>query len=92
MGSIVLLHNTRREKDMLQKRAFKWLGPYGIYVVERKGTYMLGELDGSRLVSAFAGDHLKKFHPRQPLCLDCTPDIDQEVVLTIEDFLASNEE
>ena len=30
IGSIVLLHDTRREKDMSQKLALKWLGPYRI--------------------------------------------------------------
>ena len=92
MGSIVLLHDTRREKDMLQKLAFKWLGPYRIYnAVEGKGTYMLEELDGSHLAGTFAGDRLKKFHPRQRLRLDGTPNLDQEMVPTLEDFLATDD-
>lgn len=49
-GSIVLLHDTRREKDMSRKLSFKWLGPYKICDgVKDKGTYMLEEPDGSRL-------------------------------------------
>ena len=41
IGSIVLLHNTRREKDISQKLAFKWLGPYRIRdAVKEKGTYL----------------------------------------------------
>ena len=92
MGSIVLLHDTRREKDMSQKLAFKWLGPYRIYhAVEGKETYMLEELDGSRLAGTFAGDRLKKFHPRQRLRLDRTPDLDQEIVPNLEDFLAADD-
>ena len=92
MGSIVLLHNTQRKKDMLQKLAFKWLSPYRIYnVVEGKGTYMLEELDRSHLAGTFAGDRLKKFHPRQRLRLDGTPNLDQEMVPTLEDFLAIND-
>lgn len=92
MGSIVLLHNTRRKKDMSQKLAFKWLGPYRIYhAVEGKGTYMLEELDGSRLAGTFAGDRLKKLHPRHRLRLDRTPDLDQEVVPNLEDFLAADD-
>lgn len=27
VGQVVLLHDTRREKDMSQKLSFKWLGP-----------------------------------------------------------------
>lgn len=92
MGSIVLLNNTRRKKDMLQKLAFKWLGSYKIYhTVERKRTYMLEELDGSRLAGIFAGDRLKKFHPRQRLRLNRTPTLDHEVVPNLEDFLAADD-
>ena len=91
IGSIVLLHDTRREKDMSQKLAFKWLGPYRIHdAVKEKGTYLLEELDGSRLAGTFAGDRLKKFHPRQQLRLDRAPDLDQEVVPTLENFLADD--
>lgn len=39
IGSIVLLYNTRRKKDMSRKFAFKWLGPYQIFhAVRDKGT------------------------------------------------------
>ena len=63
VGSIVLLHDTRRKKDMSRKLSFKWLGPYRIIdAVKDKGTYMLEELDESRLAGTFAGDRLKRFH------------------------------
>lgn len=68
IGNIVLLHETRREKDMSQKLSFKWLGSYQICnAIKTKGTYILEELDGSRLAGTFAGDRLKKFDPRQQL-------------------------
>lgn len=93
IGSVVLLHDTRREKNMSRKLAFKWLGPYRIYnAVEEKGTYMLEELNGSHLAGTFAGDRLKKFHPRQQLHLDYIPDLDQEVLPTLEDFLAADDD
>ena len=45
--NIVLLYNTWREKDMLQKLTFKWLGPYRIHnAIKEKGTYLLKKLDG----------------------------------------------
>ena len=31
IGSVVLLHNTRRKKDMSPKLAFKWLGLYQFF-------------------------------------------------------------
>lgn len=74
---------------MSQKLTFKWQGPYRIYNdVKGKKTYMLEELDGSHLAGFFAGDRLKKFHPRQQLRLDRTSDLGQEVIPTLEDFLA----
>lgn len=66
MGSIVLLHDTRRKKDMSQKLVFKWIDLYRIYhAVEIKKTYMLEEVDRLRLTRTFAGDRLQKFHPWQ---------------------------
>ena len=91
VGQIVLLHDTRREKDMSRKLSFKWLGPYRICdVVKDKGTYMLEELDGSRLAGTFAGDRLKKFHPRQRLHLDHAPNLDHEELPNLDEFLLSD--
>lgn len=93
MRQVVLLHDTRREKNMSRKLSFRLLGPYRICdAVKEKGTYMLEELDGSRLAGTFAGDRLKKFHPRQCLHLDHTPDLDQEILPNLEDFLAANDD
>ena len=66
IGSTVLLYDIRHKKDMSQKLAFKWLGPYQTSdIVKDKGTYMLEELDKLQLADTFVGDKLKKFHPRQ---------------------------
>lgn len=50
---------------------------------------MLEELDGSHLAGTFAGDRLKKFHPRQRLHLDHTPDLDVAELPNLDDFLYS---
>ena len=76
---------------MSRNLLFKWLGPYRICnIVKDKGTYMLEELDKSRLASTFAGDRLKKFHPRQQLQLDHVPDLDLEERPTVDEFLAGD--
>lgn len=76
---------------MSRKLSYKWLGPYKICdMVKHKGTYMLEELDGLRLAGTFAGDRLKKFHPRQRLQLDHTPNLDNEEIPTLNDFLAGD--
>lgn len=53
---------------------------------------MLEELGGSRLAGTFAGDRLKKCHPRQQFRLDYASNLDQEVVPTLEDFLTTNDD
>lgn len=47
-NDIVLLYNTRREKDMSCKLIFKWLSPYQICNLRKdKGIYILEKLNGS---------------------------------------------
>lgn len=41
--------------------------------------------------STFASNHVKKFHLQHQLCLDGTPDLDQKVVPTLEDFFATDD-
>lgn len=64
-GDIVLLNNTRREKNISHKLTFKWLGLYMISdMIKDKGMYMLEELDGLHLARIFVGDRFRKFHSR----------------------------
>ena len=81
IGSIVLLHDTKHKKNMFCKLFFKLLGPYQICnIVKDKNTYMLEELDRSRLAGIFAGNRLKKFHPCQQLKLDHASNLDYEEI------------
>lgn len=52
---------------------------------------MLEELDGSRLAGTYAGDRLKKFHPRQQPRLDHSPNHAQETLPTLDDFSAADD-
>ena len=84
IGSISLLHDTRRKKDMSRKLSFEWLGPYRICdAIKDKSTYILEELDRSQLAGTFADDKLKKFHPRQQLQLDHAPNLDHKEIPTL---------
>ena len=77
--NIILLHDTQCGKKILQKLAFKWLGPYQISnAIKDKGTYMLEEFDRLQLANISADNRLKKFHPWQQLYLDHTPNFDYE--------------
>lgn len=63
INDIVLLYNTKREKEIFHKHAFKWLGLYQIYnLVKNKGIYILEELYESQFVGIFADNRLEKFH------------------------------
>ena len=91
IGSIVLLHNTRRKKDMSRKLSFKWLGLYQICnALKDKGMYIPKELDGSQLARIFAGDRLKKFYPCQQLQLDHAPNLDHKEIPTLDNFIIGN--
>ena len=64
-GDMVLLHNTVLEKQWSKKLDNHWLGPYIIREARLDlGTYLLNELDGTRLQGTYAGDRLKRFYPR----------------------------
>lgn len=73
VDDLVLLYDSQREANMSIKLAFKWLEPYRIAeVVPEKGTYLLKELNGTRLKGTIAGNWLKRFYSRQRL--DDLPD------------------
>ena len=60
----MLKHDAKKEQDMSSqnKLAYCWLGPYRICAaVMEKSTYVLEELDGTRLSGTHAGNRLKKF-------------------------------
>lgn len=91
IGSIVLLYNTKRENDISQKLSYKWLRPYKICdMVKNKGIYIFEKFDRLWLAGTFAGDRLKKFHPRQWLQLDYAPNLNNQKILTLNDILASD--
>lgn len=83
-GNIVLSHDIQREKNISQKLAFKWLGPYQIYnTMKEKGIYMFEKLDRLYLAGTFVNDKLKKLYPYQWLQLDHIPNLDHKEVATL---------
>ena len=68
LGDLVLLHNTKREKDIsrVNKLLWKWCGPYRVLEANvDKGNYRLEELDSTPLHGTKLGSRIKKFvvHP-----------------------------
>jgi hypothetical protein len=63
-GNIVLKHDPQTEIDRshIRKLAYRWEGPYRVRkVIQKKGTYLLEDFDGSLLPGTYAGNRLKKF-------------------------------
>ena len=62
---MVLLYNSRLDKQWSKKLDNRWNGPYLINdLKESRGTYLLEELDGTVLEGVFPGERLKRFFPR----------------------------
>jgi len=65
VGDLVLLYNSVLDKQWSQKLSNKWLGPYRIrQIAQDRGTYLLEELDGTKLEGIYTGDRVKRFHRR----------------------------
>jgi hypothetical protein len=65
VGDLVLLHNSRSERQHSRKLNDNWFGPYRIReVIESSTYYRLEELDGTHLAASFAGNRLKRFFSR----------------------------
>jgi hypothetical protein len=65
VGDLVLLHNTRSERQHSRKLYDNWRGSYRIReVIESSTYYRLEELDGTHLAASFAGNRLKRFYSR----------------------------
>ena len=63
---MVLLNNSRLDKQWSKKLDNRWMGPYTITdMAEDQGTYMLAELDGTALSGVYPGERLKEFFPRR---------------------------
>ena len=63
---MVLLYNSRLDKQWSKKLDNRWDGPYLINDLEElRGTYLLQELDSMVLEGVFPRERLKRFFPRQ---------------------------
>ena len=59
---IVLLYNSKLDKQWLKKLDNRWIGPYIIMdKAQICGIYLLVELDGTALNSIYLGKRLKEF-------------------------------
>ena len=64
VGTKVLVHQTKLDKQHTDKLANRWIGPYIVDKILEGKVYVLKELDGTVAKWTISGDRLKKFHER----------------------------
>lgn len=89
--SIILLYETYRKKNTLEKLSFNWLGLYKVSnIVKDKSTYMLKKLNRLWLISTFTDNKLKKFDPWQQFLLYYAPNLDYKNISTIDNLFSDD--
>jgi hypothetical protein len=63
-GSLVLVQNTRVEKELNRKMKPRYLGPMVVLCQTTGGSYILAELDGMVSKLRYAAFHLLPYYPR----------------------------
>ena len=62
---LVLVHDSRLDKQHTEKLADRWGGPYIVEKVHNGGAYVLKESDGSELKIAVTGNRLKRYRSKE---------------------------
>ncbi|KAK4699062.1 hypothetical protein P7C70_g7204, partial [Phenoliferia sp. Uapishka_3] len=63
-GDWVLAQNMRKASQHGLKLLQRWNGPFRVKRRLTKGSYLLMDLDGTRIAKAFASKRLRRYHPR----------------------------
>jgi hypothetical protein len=94
-GELVLVRNSRIEKELNRKTKDRYLGPYEVVKRTQGGSYALREMDGAPLARGVAAFRLLPYHPRGNLRLDeprGDPDEDEAAEAENGDSAAENEQ
>jgi hypothetical protein len=62
VGTKVLVHQTKLDKQYTDKLANRWIGPYIVDKILEGKVYVLKELDGTVAKWTISGNRLKKFY------------------------------
>jgi transposase InsO family protein len=63
-GDLVLIRNTRIEKELNRKTKARYLGPYEVVRQTKAGSYVVRELDGSTRSQGVAAFRMLPYYPR----------------------------
>jgi hypothetical protein len=75
-GALVLVRNTRIEKELNRKTKPRYLGPMIVIRRTTGGSYILGEVDGTLSKLRYAAFRLVPYHPRSPRFIPVTTLLD----------------
>jgi hypothetical protein len=90
-GELVLVRNSRVERELNRKTKDRYLGPYEIVKKTKGGSYVIREMDGACLGRGIAAFRLLPYYPRGDLKLDRVPDEPEEESLEEENEIADNQ-
>ncbi|KIJ12988.1 hypothetical protein PAXINDRAFT_24565, partial [Paxillus involutus ATCC 200175] len=71
-GSLVLVQNSRVEKELNRKTKPRYTGPMVVLHQTTGGSYLLAKLDRSVSKLCFAAFHLLPYHPHSTSCIAVT--------------------
>lgn len=91
-GDLVLVRNTRIEKELNRKTKPRYLGPYEVVRQTQKGSYVVKELDGSVSRSGIAAFRLLKYFPATDNIADLVKDPISEISMRDEYYYDYDEE
>ncbi|KAK4690749.1 hypothetical protein P7C70_g9499, partial [Phenoliferia sp. Uapishka_3] len=63
-GVLVLVHNAKLDTLHGGKFLPRWTGPYRVSTRLKKGSYLLEELDGTRMKRVYAARRVRRYYPR----------------------------
>ncbi|KAK4701455.1 hypothetical protein P7C70_g4776, partial [Phenoliferia sp. Uapishka_3] len=63
-GVLVLVHNAKLDTLHGGKFLPRWTGPYRVSMRLKKGSYLLEELDGTRMKRVYAARRVRRYYPR----------------------------
>lgn len=73
IGDLVLVHDTALKTAFTRKMNNRWFGPFVVTRQHAKGSYFLGELDGTPRLVSVAASRVRMYYPSGRQTLEDLP-------------------